>query len=57
MKWKFDARTGTMVPEDKKEIYFGKSMSGGLRIDDHKNNVKYDVHHHFHTEVINESQI
>ena len=43
MKWRFDARTGTMVPNEDKEIYFAKSMSGGLRIDDHKNNVKYII--------------
>lgn len=43
MKFKFDSRTGMMVPEKDENIYFAKAMSGGLRIDDNKNNVKYVI--------------
>lgn len=43
MKFTFDHKTGTMVPQQKKQIYFAGSMSGGLRIDDEINNVKFVI--------------
>lgn len=43
MKFEFDHRTGTMIPKKDDQIYFGKSMGGGLRIDDHKNRIKYII--------------
>ena len=30
MKFKFDSRTGMMMPEKDENIYFAKAMSGGL---------------------------
>lgn len=43
MKFEFDHKTGTMMPKKDEQIYFAKSMSGGLRVDDHKNNIKYII--------------
>lgn len=43
MKFKLDNRTGRMVPKKDDEIYFSRSMSGGLRVDDHLNDIKYVV--------------
>lgn len=43
MKFEFDHRTGTMQPKKDDQIYFAKSMGGGLIIDDKKNNIKYII--------------
>ena len=43
MKFAFDNRTGEMRPQKDNQIYFNRSMSGGLRIDDKLNNVKYII--------------
>ena len=43
MKFEIDKRTGQMVPKKDDSIYFAKSMSSGLRVDDRKNNVKYVI--------------
>ena len=43
MKFEFDSRTGHMMPKKNEQIYFARSMSGGLRIDDHLNNIKYII--------------
>ena len=42
-KFEFNPRTGMMEPKKDDQIYFAGSMGGGLRIDDHKNNVKYII--------------
>lgn len=42
-KFVFNPKTGNMEPKQDTEIYFGKSMGGGLRIDDSKNNIKYII--------------
>lgn len=41
--FKYDPKSGSMKPVERKEIYFSRSMSGGLRVDDHINNVKYII--------------
>ena len=43
MKFEFDHKTGTMIPKKDDSIYFGKSMGGGLIVDDKKNNIKYII--------------
>lgn len=43
MKFELDCKTGQMKPKKDENIYFALSMSGGLRIDDHLNNIKYVV--------------
>lgn len=43
MKFEFDHRTGSMQPKKNEQIYFARSMGGGLRIDDHKHNIKYII--------------
>lgn len=43
MNFKFDYRTGTIVPKENKQIYFAQSQSGGLLIDDQINNKRYII--------------
>ena len=43
MKFEFNSRTGTMEPKKNEQIYFARAMSGGLRIDDNKNNIIYII--------------
>lgn len=43
MKFEFDHRTGTMIPKKDEQIYFAQSQGGGLRVDDHKNRIKYII--------------
>ena len=43
MKFEFDHKTGTMIPKKDDSIYFGKSIGGGLIVDDKKNNIKYII--------------
>ena len=43
MKFELDNKTGMMIPKEDRQLYFSKSMSGGLRVDDKLNNVKYVV--------------
>lgn len=42
-RFDFNHKTGMMEPRENKQIYFGGSMGGGLRIDDEKNNIKYVI--------------
>ena len=42
-KFELNPRTGIMEPKKDDQIYFAQSQGGGLRIDDHKNNVKYVI--------------
>ncbi|MCM1217058.1 MAG: hypothetical protein NC548_21380 [Lachnospiraceae bacterium] len=41
--FKYDNKMGIMMHVKNKQIYFARSMSGGLRVDDQINNVKYVV--------------
>ena len=43
MKYELDHRTGMMVPKKDENIYFGKSMGGGLIVDDKKNKKKFII--------------
>ena len=43
MKFEFDHKTGTMQPKKNEEIYFAKSMGGGLIVDDKKHNIKFII--------------
>lgn len=43
MKFKFDNKTGHMVPKKDDGIYFSSSISGGLRVNDKLNNKKYII--------------
>ena len=43
MRFELDNRTGLMKPTENKGIYFGKSMSGGLRVDDKFTNRTYII--------------
>ena len=43
MKFELDHRTGMMVPKKDENIYFGKSMGGGLIVDDKKNKKKFII--------------
>ena len=43
MKFELDNRTGHMVPKKDDNIYFSKSMGGGLIVDDKKNNKRYII--------------
>lgn len=43
MKFEFDHRTGTMIPKKDEQIYFAQSQGGGLRVDDHKHDIKYII--------------
>ena len=43
MKFEFDPRVGHMVPKKDDNIYFSKSMGGGLMVDDKKNNKRYII--------------
>lgn len=43
MKFELDNRTGQMVPKKDENIYFAKSMGGGLIIDDRKNNKRFII--------------
>ena len=43
MKFEFDNKTGGMKPKKDDGIYFSTSMSGGLRVDDKKNNIRYII--------------
>lgn len=43
MKYEFNHKTGMMEPKKDEQIYFAKSMGGGLRIDDNKHHIKYII--------------
>ena len=43
MRFELDNRTGEMVPKKDDNIYFARSMGGGLIIDDKKNGKKYII--------------
>ena len=43
MRFEFDHRTGTMQPKKDDNIYFAQSQSGGLIVDDKKNNIRYII--------------
>lgn len=42
-KFVFNPKTGMMDMKKDKQIYFGGSQGGGLRIDDHKHNIKFII--------------
>ena len=52
MKFKFDKRIGQMIAEERKQIYFARSMSGGLRIDDKIHNITYVVERNEEIKII-----
>lgn len=43
MKFEYDHKMGTMMPKKNPQIYFNRAMSGGLRIDDEINKIKYVI--------------
>ena len=43
MKFELDNRTGHMVPKKDDNIYFARSMGGGLIVDDKKNRKKFII--------------
>ena len=43
MKFELDHRTGMMVPKKDENIYFARSMGGGLIVDDKKNKKKFII--------------
>ena len=43
MKFEFDKKTGMMKPKENPQVYFSRSMSGGLRVDDQINQIKYII--------------
>lgn len=43
MKFEYDTKTCQMRPKKNENIYFARSMSGGLRVDDYLNNIKYVI--------------
>ncbi len=43
MKFEFDPRVGHMVPKKDENIYFARSMGGGLIVDDKKNRKKFII--------------
>jgi hypothetical protein len=43
MKYELDNRTGHMVPKKDENIYFARSMGGGLIVDDKKNRKKFII--------------
>ena len=43
MKYQFKA--GVLIPKKNKTIYFAKSQSNGLLIDDEINNIRYIINH------------
>ena len=43
MKFEYDKKLGTMVPKKNEQIYFGTSIGGGLKVNDHKNNLDYII--------------
>ena len=43
MKFELDPRTGHMMPKKDENIYFAKSMGGGLIVDDRKNRKKFII--------------
>lgn len=43
MKFEFDNKTGGMRPKKDEGIYFSNSLSGGLRVQDKKNNKRYII--------------
>ena len=43
MKFELDNRTGHMIPKKDENIYFAKSMGGGLIVDDKKNRKKFII--------------
>lgn len=42
-RFDFNPRTGMMEPRKNEQIYFAGSQGGGLRVDDHKHNIKYII--------------
>jgi hypothetical protein len=43
MKFELDHRTGMMVPKKDENIYFARSIGGGLIVDDKKNKKKFII--------------
>ena len=43
MKFELDHRTGMMVPKKDENIYFARSIGGGLIVDDKKNRKKFII--------------
>lgn len=43
MKFEFDHKTGHMVPKQDNNIYFSRSMGGGLIVDDKMNKKKFII--------------
>lgn len=43
MKFELDNRTGHMVPKKDENIYFARSIGGGLIVDDKKNKKKFII--------------
>lgn len=43
MKFELDHRTGHMMPKKDDNIYFARSMGGGLIVDDKKNRKKFII--------------
>ena len=43
MTFELDHRTGMMVPKKDENIYFARSMGGGLIVDDKKNKKKFII--------------
>ena len=43
MKFELDPRTGHMMPKKDENIYFARSMGGGLIVDDKKNRKKFII--------------
>ena len=42
-KFVFNPKSGMMDMKKDKQIYFGGSQGGGLRVDDHKHNIKFII--------------
>ena len=43
MKFEYDSRVGQMVPKKDENIYFARSVGGGLIVDDKKNRKKFII--------------
>lgn len=52
MKFELDHRTGHMMPKKDDNIYFARSMSGGLIVDDKKNRKKFIIERDGHITVL-----
>lgn len=52
MKFELDHRTGHMMPKKDDNIYFARSMGGGLIVDDKKNRKKFIIERDGHITVL-----